>query len=332
MRILITGAAGFVGSSLIRSLLKLDQKVEIIGIDDFSFGYPDRIIDFEDAITFINCDVNNIHELEIKNVDKIIHTSAIAPLPECQISYRRTVEQNIMQCGSLIDFAIQHNFPDILFFSSGALYENDSCLPSHEVEYVDTHLAYSTSKFMAERLFKSYSQCYNANVACIRLFNLYGDEQDYFRKQPPLIGYLLKSLIYNEQISIYNSSLATRDYIHIDDLTSLIEKILQSRDIGFDIINACTGIGYTVNDIIKTLEAISEKTFSIKYESPANFWNRYSDSENMKLLSEQLVSNEVVKQSAGSNQKGINDYGWIPTVSLEQGLRSCFNYAQSKLG
>ena len=332
MRILITGAAGFVGSSLIRTLLAANADFEIIGIDDLSFGYKERLKDLLDKFTFIEADVNKISDLAIPKIDKIIHAAAIAPLPECQISYRRTIEQNVLQCASIIDYAIQAGNPDIIFFSSGAVYENAKVLPSVEADFVETHLAYTTSKFMAERLFNSYSRSYAASVTCVRLFNLYGEEQDYFRKQPPLIGYLLKSILSSQKITLYNKSSARRDYIHISDLTDLIIKMLQAKNKTFEIVNACTGNALSVLDVVHTIEKVSHKKFEIAYSPPGNLWDRYIDSPNISTLSSNVISTEVHKEAIGSFDKAATLYGWKPVVSFEEGITACLQYAQTKIG
>ena len=85
---------------------------------------------------------------------------------------------------------------------------------------------YPTTKILAENYLKSMSDAYGLRVFALRLFNLYGPKQNYFRKHPPLIEYLIKSIIKNHKITLFASENARRDYIYITDLTNLINKMI----------------------------------------------------------------------------------------------------------
>ncbi|EGR2537682.1 NAD-dependent epimerase/dehydratase family protein [Vibrio cholerae] len=137
-------------------------------------------------------DVKDLHESDISDVDVIIHCAAIAPLPECQKNLFKCIEQNIAMCGAISYFATKIGCENIIFFSSGAVYEGSGDRLCSETDDIDTALIYPTSKYLAEKSFSSVARTYGINVVSIRLFNLYGPWQDYFRKQPPLLGYLIK--------------------------------------------------------------------------------------------------------------------------------------------
>jgi len=126
MKYLITGIAGFVGSSLARAILQKNPNASITGIDNFSFGYRERLADINDKIEFIEGDLVDIEILlGRRQFDSIIHCAAIAPLPECQRDSYRALSQNVAICGSIADM----HFPadqEILFSSVVVLFMKGS--------------------------------------------------------------------------------------------------------------------------------------------------------------------------------------------------------------
>ena len=117
MKILITGGAGFIGSELSEYLLNNFKNLDLTIIDNLSRGDLGRINHLKKKIKFINEDVNNINFLKIKKVDWIIHAAAIAPLPDNQEVHQKSLNENISQCGSIVDFCIKTGTKNILFLT-----------------------------------------------------------------------------------------------------------------------------------------------------------------------------------------------------------------------
>ncbi|MCA3963738.1 NAD-dependent epimerase/dehydratase family protein [Vibrio vulnificus] len=336
MKVLITGIAGFVGSTISRMFLEHNNNIDIIGVDNLSFGYEERISDLLDRINFINMDVKSLHELDISNIDVIIHCAAIAPLPECQKNIFKCIEQNVAMCGAISDFATKIGCENVIFFSSGAVYEGSGDRVCSETDDIDTALIYPTSKHLAEKLFSSVARTYGIKVVSIRLFNLYGPQQDYFRKQPPLLGYLLKSVIEGDDITLYASENAKRDYIYIDDLYELINKIIirmphieKGKHI---VVNAASGSAYSVYDIVETLERVIGKEINYKCGDKSKFWDKYPELFDKKIpFNKQYIVNEVDKKSIADISFAKEYFNWIPKYTMESGLKECFDFAKTHL-
>lgn len=336
MKMLITGVAGFVGSSLSRSILKERSDTEVYGIDNFSFGYRERLSDIMAGIHFKECDVFDI-ESAFPGVkfDLIVHCAAIAPLPECQISSARALQQNVSACGAISDYALRHGVRDIVFFSSGAIYEGVTNFPTTEANPIATRLVYPTTKYIAEVYWEAMTRSHGINVTSLRLFNLYGPHQDYFRKQPPLIGYLLKCLLTGEKAVLFSTGEQCRDYVYIDDLTQLVLQVgnqMRARPSGghYDAINVGNGEPISVNSIIQRLESLSGIQLDLERREPAGYWNKYQQLAEQKIpLSESCISAEVLKHTHADITRARDQYGWTPSTPLNAGLAACLAHARA---
>lgn len=334
MNILITGVAGFVGSSLARAILARTPDARITGIDDFSFGYRERLADLQGRIEFIEGDVADLpRHLGTRGFDAIVHCAAIAPLPECQRDSHRALVQNVAQCGSVADFALASGTRDIVFLSSGAIYEGVSTFPTPEGVDIRTSLVYPTTKHLAELYFEAMCRSHGLNVTAIRLFNLYGPHQDYFRKQPPLIGYLLSCLIRGEEAVLFSSGEQSRDYVYIDDLLDLLlrsAQAMQQHPAGghFLAVNAGSGVPVSVNRLIGLLEDIAGRRLALRRLPNAQYWDKYPELfERAIALDRGAIEREVDKHTQADARRAHQALGWSARVALQDGLAACYRHA-----
>ena len=146
---------------------------------------------------------------------------------------------------------------------------------------------------------------------------------------------MIRNLIEKKEVTIYASNDAKRDYIFIDDLLDLlvkIEKDFDSKSPAFDIINAGSENVYSVYEIIKALEKVSGCNLSYKKGEPVGFWGKYDELFDRKLpLPLKAVEAEINKIAIADISKAKLKFGWTPTVTIEAGIRDCYEYAIKKL-
>ena len=333
MNILIVGVAGFVGSSLARTLINLGH--DVIGIDDFSFGSPERLSDISSKIQLYQAPFEDFSGTICDGVDALINCAAVAPLPDNQRDHYTSLRLNVALCGAIVDFCTLNGIKKIIHFSSSAVYENGPSSksinrPASESDELCPRLAYPVSKLLSEEYLRAQSESYGLEVYALRLFNLYGPYQDYFRKQPPLIGYLIRSILKGEEIEIFASEKARRDYIYIDDLISLI-LVLFDREggAGFFPLNVGSGVSYSVYDILSELERVFQSEVTFSKGNSTEFWINYPELFDRKIpLSKELISSEVEKVAIADINNVTQLTNWQPKTSMHDGLLDCVRFAR----
>jgi len=333
MKILITGGAGFLGSEIIDKILNF-KKIDLTVIDNLSRGYRQRLKKNIKQIKFIKADVCKINELRLPKFDWIIHSSAIAPLPDNQSNHFNSIVSNIAQCGSIIDFCIKSGTKKIIFFSSSAIYEKEVKKPFSENITKQPVLMYPTSKYLAEKYFDSVARSYKINIISLRLANIYGRNQDYFRKQMPFLGYLIKNTLTNKKMTLYAKGDYKRDYLFIDDLVYLIFKILRYKKFSYKhyVFNVGSGKVYSVLDFLKLINKITSINLKVKWGNKNNYWKKYKNLYFSKIkFNKKLIKEEVEKKVLLNSNKVKMFFRWSPKTDIEIGLKECINHAKKFL-
>jgi nucleoside-diphosphate-sugar epimerase len=325
MKILITGAAGGIGSTLGYELYKAGH--ELILIDNFRNGYPQNlIISGEKYGKFHNVDITATtilsHIIQTEKIEAVIHLAAITALPDCESNKSECIRVNVEGTTSVLEACRKNGIDRILFSSTSAVYENNNILdsPYKEELEITPSLFYSLSKKMAEEICNSYSTNYGMNIQILRFFNVMGPKQDLYRKSPPLINYLVKCFINEESPVLHSDGEQLRDYIHVDDVVSLIQLLLKNEPNSMTI-NVCSGTLVSLNDIVRYVKEELQSDIEPNYRDASMLWDSYEKLfKDDYSLNKNVVTKEVKKFCLGNNQKA-KSFGWIPNEDMEHLIR-----------
>jgi len=314
MNILITGAAGGIGSTLAYSLYKKGYNLTLI--DNLRNGYKDNlIINGETFGNFFQKDIRDIDTLDSNiKFDAVIHLAAITSLPDCESNIEETISINVQGTASVLEFCRKRNIPYVFFSSTSAVYEQNKDKTLTEGLDVTPKLWYSLSKKMGEDLCESYRQNYNINITTARFFNVFGPRQDIYRKNPPLLNYLVTELKNNRTPILHSDGNQRRDYIHIDDVISFVELCLEKKP--NCILNVCSGQTLNVNEIVKFVKEAINSNIEPVFRDASMLWDTYpSLFDGAYPLLKKVVINETNKSSLGSNKLAL-ELGWKPNIDL----------------
>lgn len=324
MKILITGAAGFIGSQLAYRLWKTGS--QLILIDNFSYGsldnlkFPDH--DFIDEIVDMDIRDNNgiASLLKQGDVDYIYNIAGIAPLPDCQINPQQAIDVNVTGLVNLLENARLFGVKKVIQASTNAMYENETEFPTSEDSFKQPTLIYPNTKYCAERFCQSYCDTYGMSVTCLRFANVYGPHIDCLRKQPPFVGYMIRELYYNRIPVFHSNGTQRRDYIYVDDLIDLAIKVQEHS--GFDCVNVSSNRNYSVSEMYEIAQRIMKKDIPAEYRASSRYWEKYPGLYNGAYsIKPEILEHEVNKYSLSDNTYARDTYGWVPSIGIEEGLR-----------
>jgi len=328
-KVLITGGAGFIGSQLGFYLDKKGHDVYLL--DNMKYGYNDNLeIEGRRFGTFIDFDIRQKDfDKYTDGMDYVVHLAGLSSLPLCQSEPMYAMDVNVGGTANVLEACRISGVKRIIFASTGAIYENNIEVPFREGITVNPYLIYPVSKYQSESLCESYELCYGMDITILRFFNVYGKHQDFKRRQPPFTGYLLKQFMNNEDINLFSNGEQSRDYVHINDLTKLIEICLTHKNSVNSTFNACSGQAYSVNQIANTMMNLFGINVQINYTDPKTYWDNHPIlHDGIYPIRKSIVEQEVNKYALGDTSKTKELLGWEAEVTLEEGLKDLVEYAK----
>jgi nucleoside-diphosphate-sugar epimerase len=319
---IITGGLGFIGSTLSEFLVEKEKEVLIID-NEYSGVITNISEEFVSKITIVKDDIRNpeIEKYFNKN-DIVIHLAAISSLPECQNNPDLAYDINVRGTINILEICRIKGINKCIFASTSAVYENNTEDAFCETLAVNPTLIYSMTKKNCEDLCLSYVKNYNMDIRIIRFFNVYGGNQDYRRKSPPLTIYIINQLIHNLQPILHSTGKQKRDYIYIDDLLHLIYKIIETDNLKGCIMNACSNTLISVEEIFNTIAQELKSDIKPVYVESKKLWNGYNNLFNGHYkINENVIENEVNKITLGDNTFAKNKLNWDLKHTFKMGIK-----------
>ena len=304
--ILVTGAAGFIGSHVCEALIK--EKKQVIGIDNFNDYYSPKIK--ESNITSLKQNNNfTLYKEDIKNpgafknifknnkIDKIIHLAArvgVRPSISMPDIY---IKDNVQGTLNMLESAKENGIKNFVFGSSSSVYGGNKKIPFSENDDVNSQISpYGFTKRSCELLCNTYHNLYGINIACLRFFTVYGP-----RGRPDMAIYKFTKMI-NEgkEIEVYGDGASKRDYTYISDIARGILLALEKNN-GFKVINLGNNNPIVLKDVISSIENNLGKKAKIKkvQKQPGDMDATYADISKAKKLLQ-----------------------WSPKINFDEGIKN----------
>ena len=269
--ILVTGAAGFIGSNLVERLL--NKGFKIVGFDNFDPFYSREIKENNisvfrknNAFSFYEGDLLNKDFLdsifEKYSISKVIHLAAKAGVRPSIQDPKGYFENNVSGTVNLLDSMVKYDVKKLVFASSSSVYGNNEKVPFKETDVVDFPISpYAASKKSGELICHTYHHLYKMDIFALRFFTVYGP-----RQRPEMaIAKFANKILNDETITLYDKAGSTsRDYTYIDDILDGIESCLKNVK-GYEIFNLGESQVVTLAQLVANLERYLGKKAKIKY-------------------------------------------------------------------
>lgn len=310
-RFLITGAAGFIGSTLSERLLKDGCLVR--GVDCFSDYYPRKIKErnIKDVLKnpsyeFVEADLSASEMNGLTDgVDYVIH---LAAQPGVRKSwgehFQIYIDQNIKATQKLLEALAGKPIKKLVYASSSSVYGDTPSLPMKEDSYIQPVSPYGVTKLAAENLVHLYHQAHGIPSVSLRLFTVYGP-----RQRPDMaFNKFMRKILDGGEIEIFGDGEQTRDFTYVDDVVSAFISAAE-KGIEGKIYNIGGGHRISVNDLIEKLRGITGMEIKVRHIP---------------------MQQGEMKHTQADYNSARRDIGYSPNYNLDIGLKNEWEWMKNE--
>jgi len=267
-RYLITGVAGFIGSSLARELVAQGESVR--GIDNFLTGKKENLKDFAEKIDFRETSILDEAALSdaCKDVDFILHEAALPSVPRSIADPLETHLHNVTGTLNVLTAARKAGVKRIVYAASSSAYGDTPTLPKREDMAPKPISPYGVSKLAAEHYMQAFHRTYGMETVCLRYFNIFGPGQDAQSEYSAVLAKFITQMLKGEMPTIYGNGEQTRDFNFIDNCVSanLLACRANTAKVSGKVFNVAGGKQISLNETFKILKQIIGFTGEVNYQ------------------------------------------------------------------
>ncbi len=264
---LITGVAGFIGSSIARAVLAQGDSVR--GVDNFSTGKRENLSDILNRIDFREADILDLDAMHqaCAGVDFVIHEAAIPSVPKSVLDPLGSNAANIDGTVNVLFAARDAKVKRVVYAASSSAYGDTPTLPKREEMRPDPISPYAVSKLASEHYMVSFYRCYGLETVCLRYFNIFGPRQDPSSPYSGVLAKFITQMLRGEQPTIFGDGETSRDFTYIDNAVSanLLACKAPAAKVAGQVFNTATGRRVTLNETFKALQPLTGYTGKVKY-------------------------------------------------------------------
>jgi len=239
MKYIVTGGCGFIGSNLVKRLIKDGN--EVVVVDDLSTGVVSNLPGKSNLL-------KKISEIKkIEDADGIFHLGIPSSSPLYR-NNRSLVGKAIGEFIEIMEYA-KENKIKVVYASSSSVYNGNKTPYKEDMPILATDF-YTEARYAIERLARVYWDFYKVRSVGLRMFSVYGENEKSKGKYANLVSQIIWARSDGTRFDVYNRGEATRDFIHVSDVVEAYIKAMNS-DMSFEILNIGTGKAYTINQVMQ---------------------------------------------------------------------------------
>jgi UDP-glucose 4-epimerase len=308
---LITGIAGFIGSSLARAVLAQGDTVR--GIDNLSTGKRGNIEELLSRIDFQEADLLDLDAMKAacRGVDFVLHQAAIPSVPKSVLDPLGSNRANVDGTVNILIAARDAKVKRVVYAASSSAYGDTPTLPKQEEMTPNPISPYAVAKLASEYYMKSFFRCYGLETVCLRYFNIFGPRQDPTSPYSGVLAKFITSMLNGEQPTIFGDGSQSRDFTFIDNTVSanLLACKAPASAVG-QVFNVATGHRIDLNETFRVLKKTTGYNGDVKYAP-----ERAGD----------------VKHSLADISKAQQYLGYKPLVYFEEGLKKTVDWYRTQM-
>ncbi|MED7787557.1 NAD-dependent epimerase/dehydratase family protein [Francisella sp. 19X1-34] len=313
-KVLVIGAAGFIGGFVVKELLKTEVK-EVIIFDNFARG---KMANIQDSLEDERCSIfpygGDIREVDVldkamEGVDYVFHLAAMWLL-HCKDFPRTAFDVNVAGTFNVLEACVKHKVKKLIYSSSASVYGDAVEVPMKEDHPFNNKNFYGATKISGESMCTAYNDRYGLEVIGLRYMNVYGPGQDQHAVYSGVVPIVLNKIDRGEQPSVNGDGSQAYDFIYVEDVARSNIAAAES-DTKFGYYNVGTEVQTTIKELCQTMLELKGSDLEINYIP-------YSADD-----ARQLVQNRI-----GSKDKAENELGFKYKYSLKEGIQKLIDWRQ----
>lgn len=318
---LITGVAGFIGSNLLETLLKIDQKV--VGLDNFSTGYQKNLDEVQSLVSkeqwsrfnFIEGDIRNLEDCQLacSGVEFVLHQAALGSVPRSIEDPINTNSVNISGFLNMLVASRDANVKRFVYAASSSTYGDHPDLPKVEDKIGKPLSPYAVTKFVNELYADVFARTYGLQSIGLRYFNVFGKRQDPNGAYAAVIPKWVASMIQGQEIYINGDGQTSRDFCYIDNVIqiNLLAALTTGENAINHVYNVAVGDRTSLLQLFEYIKAnLEASSIEVVYKDP-NFRDFRSGD---------------VRHSQASIEKSKKFLGYQPLFTIRDGINNSLSW------
>ena len=296
MKYVVTGGAGFVGSNLVKLLIK--EGHDVLVIDNLVKGKKENLSEVFEQIEFINSDIRNYDDIEknFQDLDGVFHQAALTVVQDSFKNPQEYHDVNVVGTENIFKLAKQNDFK-VVYASSSSVYGHKKNVPIMENSERNPINPYGKTKLDDEHLFEKYSKI-GTKIVGLRYFNIFGKGQTL--EYSGVITKFLDRINQKQSPIIYGNGTQLRDFIYVEDIVMANLKAMESETSNL-LVNVGTGDGITILELAEMMIEISGLDVQPIFESPLE---------------------GDIQMSQANIDLAVKSFGWKPKMKLEKWLKT----------
>jgi nucleoside-diphosphate-sugar epimerase len=299
---LITGVAGFIGSSLARAVVERGGQVR--GIDNLSTGKRENLAEILPRVDFLEADILDAAAMSAacRGVEYVLHHAAIPSVPKSVVDPAGNNRANLDGTVSVLVAARDAKVKRVVYAASSSAYGDTPTLPKHEDMPPSPISPYAVAKLASEYYMISFCRCYGLETVCLRYFNIFGPRQDPASPYSGVLAKFITQMLRGEAPTILGDGAQSRDFTYVDNAVeaNLLACQAPASEVAGKVFNVATGRRADLNETFRILKKLTGYSGEAKYGP-----ERAGD----------------VKHSLADLSRAEKHLGYRPSVDFEEGLR-----------
>jgi nucleoside-diphosphate-sugar epimerase len=308
---LITGVAGFVGSSLARAILARGDQVR--GFDNFSTGKRENLTEILSSVDLHEADLldMNASQRACRGVDYVLHQAAIPSVPRSVKDPLESNRANVDATVNLLIAARDAKVKRVVYAASSSAYGDTPTLPKREDMLPNPISPYAVAKLAGENYMHSFWRCYGLETVSLRYFNVFGPRQDPTSPYSGVLAKFTTQMLRGEQPTIFGDGQQSRDFTFVQNVVNanFLACEAPAKDVAGQVFNVATGVRFDLNQTFRLLKKLTGYSGEVNYGP-----ERAGD----------------VKHSLADLALAKKCLRYEPSVNFEEGLRRTIDWYQAQ--